>query len=332
MAAMEESSDVSNVLGTIQHGGKRSSACTADRIFDLTNNYRWKVLNLSETSPTEIAWLTSQHMLDQLWQTSHRDKSSDISTATTPPKNNTSKLVHYACQECGFLLHPGWRGTRIRSSGREDLNSQSVRKTMRRREQRKRQQAARTKQMKAKVGSVSQPSSSSSKQTTTAGDKSRTLLLLESSPKINLLDRNHLVLSCGRCHAKYYLKGPGENVATKVTRTTAVAIKNVSSQQPITSEGTRDAAWGDDLDGNFVVLPKSNNKIKDMSSERSNKPTSVRSSLPTAIASISALSSPQLTLLERRQQEIFGNKKKKPKKNAPPKNELLNFLSSLNDP
>jgi hypothetical protein len=329
----EPSCEVSSVHTTTVHGAYNKFPVSVDWVLDLTNNYRWKILGLTETSPTEIAWLTSQHVLDQRWQTSTRNSSSGIST-TTISKNNTGEWVQYACQECGFLLHPGWRGTMIRSSGREDLKSQSTRQTMRRREQRKRHQAARVKQVMAKDSSTSRASSSSSssKQITITDDSSRRLQLLESSPKINLLDRNHLVISCGRCHAKYYLKGPGQYLAPNITRACSADIKTISTQKMNISEGKRDAAWRGNLDGNFVVLPQSSKNDKDMNSGLSTKHKAVGSLLSSSVASISALSTPQLTLLERRQQERFGNKKKKSKHIPAPKNQLLNFLSTLNDP
>jgi hypothetical protein len=280
---------------------------------DMRNDYWWKILRLAETSSGEIPWFTSQHVLDRLWQTS-RD---GPDTAT----HSACKWVHYACQECGFLLHPGWRGTRIRSSGRDDLYSAAVLKTMRRREQRKRHQAARAKQMRAK-DSGGRPVST--KQAT--ADPS--ILLLESSPKINLLDRNHVVLTCGRCCARYCVKGPGQDVAPKGARPSAID-KKISSHRLVTTVGGSDVAYGDtkaELDGNFVPLPRSNKRIV----TGHIKPKESASGAPAA--TIASLSSPPLTLLERRQQERFGDKKKKHRMVVAPKSELLNFLSSLNDP
>eukprot|EP00539_Tryblionella_compressa_P004845 CAMPEP_0178768208 /NCGR_PEP_ID=MMETSP0744-20121128/20107_1 /TAXON_ID=913974 /ORGANISM="Nitzschia punctata, Strain CCMP561" /LENGTH=205 /DNA_ID=CAMNT_0020424245 /DNA_START=118 /DNA_END=735 /DNA_ORIENTATION=- len=142
------------------------------------------------------------------------------------------------------------------------------------------------------------------------------MILLDNEPGISRTSRNHLVLTCGRCHGKVYLKGP-----KKKSR-----LPNESSPQPPSSARKRsdnfqqesgDKALGasahtdGNLQANFEPLP----------------PASSVASRKKAASSASS----SLTLLEQRQLEL--GKKKKSKKNAPPqgKSKLMNFLSSLND-
>lgn len=285
------------------HETKRCS----DVVSELTNDYRSNVVSLAETSNTQIGWVASQHALEGLWQSARN--------ASNTVVDFDAKWIDYACQECGYLLHPGCGGTRIRTSRPQAVTSKTVRNTLRRREQRKRKHVARVKQMKAKDNGRG----ASSKQNTA---DSR-LVLLENAPNVSRLDRNHLVLTCGRCRAKYFLKGPSQAVAPRDMRTSTAA--RAESAQKVIAAKMKDAVASEAtgrLDGNFVSLPPTSNGNKNSSLTASGTRTNA----------FGALTSPPLTLLEQRQQERFGNRKRRQIKNAAPNCKLLNFLSSLNDP
>jgi len=212
----------------------------SSRVSRLTNKYHQITLGLAETSNNEIAWEVSQQVLDRLWiaglggEASVATSSSAVvksivldATATAPSAAAIDfEDTVYACQACGYLLHPGWRGTYLRVKRPKPFLSISTKKTVRRREQRRRKRIARAEEMKAnnKNRSRSRPSSSSyslpkpssSSSSIKAGSEDandehtnarttnqhKRLLVLRDDLFIGRLDRNHLVLSCGRCGKK----------------------------------------------------------------------------------------------------------------------------------
>jgi hypothetical protein len=110
--------------------------------------YRQKILQLAATtSATQIGWLVSQHILDRLWSSQQqRQYAEDTkkSSRTKNPNNNNNNIndshptgsvvqrassssfsssfgdtiltnkILYACQQCGSVIHPGWRGSHLR--------------------------------------------------------------------------------------------------------------------------------------------------------------------------------------------------------------------------
>lgn len=263
-------------------------------VSELTHEFHETVLRLThEFSGSEIAWNVSQHVLDQLWENE---------VSSSPPSNNGSStaVIAHGCQACGHQLHPGLKGTTIRVKRPNKVSSLSAKKTLRRRELRKRKKAARAEAMKAKRGGRR---SNKDKGTGDGG----ALCLLRDDPGVGPLDRNRLVLTCGRCGDKTLCKG--------LKRDAHVQPKTMHSNPHRKAQASLSSKTSS-LD-EFERLPK-------LSKKPPPKPS------PGKIAT-QKLSSSKMTPLEQKL-ALSKKKKKKPKPSQSKKGgNLMNFLSSLND-
>ena len=369
----------------------------------------------SRVAPEIIPWTVSQHMLGEIWKQQEQDNSNSNSNSnSTIERTSKSTVVVYACQECGNILFPGWKGTQLRVCRNHLIKKDSsatktsTRRTIRRREQRKYKRSMRRKEMLAKNNDIS---SSSSSTTNTANNASRntlpsshlppafsnkqsnegkqpdereadaddasdsfrsmdyTVLLLCNDPTITPLDRNYLVIKCGRCHAKYRIKGPKSKTlkGPKQTKKKMTSTKKPSAIKPLlTSHSSMISSKKNllphnvmdpvtmseaPLEKNFEALPpaQGNNRNNNKRKDPPHTATTMSSAGGFSSSSLSASKSKQqgrkksssMTLLEQRQLEKFGGRKKKKKgggsnnddsgKKGVGKNTLLSFLSSLND-
>jgi hypothetical protein len=246
----------------------------------LTASYHQTILGLAESTCHSIAWDVSQEILDRRWEV---------------PSQETTNISVHICQSCGSPVCPGWKGTNLRVE-----RPSPATRTVRRREQRKRRRAILAEQFKAKDHKRrpqnTASSSWSSLDTSTAG-------ILRDDPDVGRLDRNHLVLTCGRCRCKTYLKGLRREVhpASTSAETTDRLVTAVEKKRKIQNH-----SLGDD----FISLPKKE-PIR-LTSAVGNKPNS------------------SLSLLEQK----LGRKKKKKTNGGvskPKSGNLMSFLSSLND-
>lgn len=336
-----------------------------------TRHYRQAVLRLAESSNTKVAWVASQHVLDQIWKEDDVSYGASIQRpliASTAKTTTAAIPVHYACQECGYRLHPGWNSTQLRVERPTKKRSSSslstkIRHTIRRREQRQRAKQARAKAMEAKtmvvggigaVGAGSRPNPSARNNDTPSklenwqqqAEEKYQLVLLEDDPSASRLDRNRLVVKCGRCHAKYFLRGPRQpqqprgkphhpknsssSSSSRLQSPNDIRRQSKSSANQSVVSTTKDDSAAS-LQDNFEPLPPAPVAARTPNNKRQYTPSSLSSSLS---------SSKPKTLLEQRQEEQYGRKKKKKKTddntsggntNNNGKSKLLNFLSSLND-
>jgi len=266
-----------------------------------------------------VARDVSQHALDQLWKIS----SDDASTATKwgLPNNNHNQgntTTTYACQACGYVLYPGWKGTTLRVQRPKPCSSLKSRRTIRRRLLRKRKQAALAQDRKAKDEKRPRRNSSSSGKpngddtAAAATTKSSSVVLLRDDPETNPLDRNRLVLTCGRCGDKTYLKGLKRNTATtaampRASKQTQEVVQGHRHRFATTSTTTTPKG---DLSEAFERLPSA-------ARTSSNKRPFPRKPPPPA----------NLSLLEQKLYRPKNRKKATQKKSG----NLMGFLNSLND-
>jgi len=274
----------------------------------LTHDYHQTVLRLAhEFSDTKIAWDVSQNVLDKLWD----GNANDSSAADTAEIAGTA--IHHACQSCGFRLHPGWNGTSLRVKRPNRPSLVKVKKTLKRREQRKRKRATRAEEMKARDNRGRRQNSATSTNTNSSTDISATnpkMVFLRDDSGISRLDRNVLVLTCGRCRNKTNLKG--------LRREQPQPQKH--QQQPQATAGRRPTvatARTPQIGGGVANLSESFERLPRLSSKKpmiTKPPNTVNEAL---------------SLLQRNKQ-----RKRKTKAISANKNKsgnLLNFLSSLND-
>mmetsp|Transcript_2192 Transcript_2192/g.5837 ORF Transcript_2192/g.5837 Transcript_2192/m.5837 type:complete len:307 (+) Transcript_2192:153-1073(+) len=285
-------------------------------VSDLMHEHRRTVLRLArEHRGSEIAWDVSQSVLDRLWeQQSAAAAPNDPAgrgavasgTAAAPPSKQGA-VTAYACQGCGVRLHPGWEGSTLRVQRPGKWSTPSARRTVRRRALRKRRAAALAAERDRRVRNH--------RRTPPSGGAKPWLVVLRDDP-VGPLDRNRLVLTCGLCRHKTYLKGlrrdlpvpsPPRQTAASKAPTTPVAVP------PRTTGGVAN------LSENFERLPELPGKTSKKSKPRANHP-------PTATAGgATKAPSTSMSLLE---QKMGRKKKKKP---PPSGGNLMSFLSSLND-
>mmetsp|Transcript_24706 Transcript_24706/g.54409 ORF Transcript_24706/g.54409 Transcript_24706/m.54409 type:complete len:293 (-) Transcript_24706:555-1433(-) len=271
-----------------------------------TDAYHQRILRLAEEfSDAKVAWDVSQQVLDRIWNADGFAKHNTPSVADSTP-------IFYACQACGYRLHPGWMGTTIRVERPKQPASASVKRTIRRREQRKRRSVAFAEEAKVtdpKGRRRFSPSTVTSNSGEARGEVSGPkLVLLRDDPVAGRLQRNRLVLTCGRCRHKIFLKGLRREPKLPISNA-AAGRKSLASASPADKSGVENLAE------DFVALPRYRKqpppRVAEAISKRTKPP-------------------PALSLLEQR----MGRKKKK-KTNQTPKNKkpgnLLNFLSSLNN-
>lgn len=312
-----------------------------------TSDYRQTLLRLChDYSDTKIAWDVSQQVLDKIWNdeeasakkeaNGHSGFSSTTlnSTGTTAaslsssssasPKGTTASL-NYACQACGFELHPGWQGSSLRVKRPPEFSSAASKRTVRRREQIKHKKAVmeekrnrRSKDYKKQQQRSRQQQATSS--TSMYGATKRTVLLRDDPEGTGPLDRNRLVLKCGRCQDKTFLKGlKREDLSTQQSQT-ATPKKGTKTSHPksmrtnAVTKGLGCSGGVNNLSENFEKLPKLSNSNKNNKKE------------PPAAAGIKK-KAPPVSLLEQK----LGRKKKKTKPGGNKGGGLLDFLSTLND-
>jgi hypothetical protein len=222
------------------------------------------------------------------------DESKPPKTSSQPPPPPTS--IVFSCQECGYLLHPGWNGTTLRV---QRARKAAATRTMRRRQQRQTKQLALSQQKQAKNHITPlqrrKQQGSTIDQANKEEEEPPRLQLLQGDASV-LLDRHHLVMRCGRCQAKVCLKGVRRESQTS-QKAAIRQTKDYSQMRTKTNPKKAQAAATAPADSmDFVQLP----------------PTVAPPPPP-----------PPLFIPQ-------GRKKKK-KGKAPPPNKLLHFLSSLND-
>lgn len=299
----------------------------------LTDAYHQTVLGLTESSNTEVAWDVSQHVLDRLWTSSN-----PVEDSVSPPSiklatvSSTFDSTIHACQGCGYGLYPGWRGTSMRVKRPKQPSSLSAKKTVRRREQRKRRRAARTEEMKAKdnhgrrrssVSSLRPDMSVASTRNDNNAAVNQHLVVLQDDPIIGRLERNRLVLTCGRCQDKTYIKGlRREQQQRTAIRSTPITSRGASGYIKKRAPPFVPVGDANNLAEDFVSLPRYRKKPP--------KPP------PPRVAAALKPSKSSLSLLEQKREQQFGARKQKKKRvtelsSNKKTGNLLNFLSSLND-
>lgn len=302
----------------------------SDDVSRIRDEYRQSVLDLChEYSSTQIAWDVSQHFLDKIWNSSPENNDSNGNRGSSshkgatpatvfPESGGTTATVAYACQSCGYRLHPGWNGTTLRVKRPNPPPSPSAKRTLRRRELRKRKKAARAEEMKAKDhrnkrgrrATVSGPSSGS--MAAEGASPRQKLVLLRDDPGIGRLERHRMVVTCGRCKDKTYLKG--------LRRGQQEQQQQQRLQTPKTKQETANARASQDLRHGAGDLSENFERLPELAKKPPPTSNSIEKSPPGA----------PMSLLEQK----MGLKKKKKKKKGAGNNQsgnLLNFLGSLND-
>lgn len=291
---------------------------TAFDVSDRTNEYRQTVLRLAHKySSSKIAWDVSQDVLDKLWDTS-AVAPHDGRRAQAGSGAKLDTVIAYICQGCGARLHPGWRGTTLRVQRPGKSPTVSSKKTAKRRALRKRHKAALAAERdrshqhhqnnRRNLPSVDTPAAA-------AAPKTKLVILKDDPSALGPLDRNRLVLTCGRCRHKTYLKGLRRDLPTQPPqpKATPKVMAGVVPTTPTTNGGVAN------LSENFERLPElSNQKHKD----KPRQPPHATKNLPAKKPP-----STSMTLLEQK----LARKKRKKKTPAKSGGNLMNFLSSLND-
>jgi hypothetical protein len=287
----------------------------------LTHEYYQTVLRLAHEFPDmNVAWDVSQNVLDKLWEDDgNKDSSAEDRAEST--------AIHPACQGCGHGLHPGWNGTSLRVKRPSRPSLVGVKKTLKRRELRQRKRAARAEEMKARdnrgrrhngaantnTNAMNTSSSSSNTRTDTAAATSK-MVFLRDDPGIGRLDRNVLVLTCGRCCQKTNLKGLRREPPQRQNHQPPQAHRTGRRPTVATARTPQTGGGVANLSENFERLPRLSSKTPTITKP----PNTVDEAL---------------SLLQR-------NKKRTKKTKAISSNNskgnntsgnLLNFLSSLND-
>jgi len=148
---------------------------------ELRRKFRDTALHLSSACDSSVGWETAQRILEHIW---------DV------PNTESGQPILYACQACGFVLHPGFLGTTLRlaRSKRSDVS-----RTRRRREQRRKRKESIAKQKQKK-------DSSAQKNIDSLPKIDNKVVILEDDPCV-VFDRHHLVITCGRCRSSVRCKG-----------------------------------------------------------------------------------------------------------------------------
>lgn len=289
----------------------------------LTDAYHQTVLGLTEESVTEVAWDVSQHTLGQLWDNNCtaaadkvvRNNPNTMRAATYVSNESAAEGNVYCCKGCGFRLHPGWRGSNIRVQRRTARHSASTKRTIRRREQRKQRKAARSAERKAtEYNNERRTLVPTSRIVPAANDR---LIVLCDDSRVCRLDRNILVITCGRCGDKTYIKGlRRDSNGLEENNVQSTPRSLASLQAKIKAHQDRDvASFGQDFEPvpkyKHTLVPKvagvATSKIPSFKTKRSEPPISLL------------------------QQKMERKKKRKPSgPNRKPGN-IHSFLSSLND-
>lgn len=290
--------------------------------------YHQTILQLAEKATNEVSWNVTEHVLHSLW-------------VTPVVANDEDENFMYGCQRCGYILHPGWRGTNLMvKSTRNKLTSSfsssattGSRKTARRRQQRKRKRQARAEDRRSadhgcrrRRTSASQPYNNKNENIvpldtnksshTPTTDYQRLVLLKNDRPRNNC-DRNHFVLTCGRCRDRVHLRGMPKSTTTTISPVTT-ATKNKKKMGTVATANNSVAAITtkaeESLTNNYEALLPSTTTTTDQSSLGSSR---------------------RRSLLEQKRDEKFGRKKIKKSggsiSSSKKSGNIMDFLSSLND-
>jgi hypothetical protein len=284
--------------------------------------YHQTVLRLAdEFSGTEVAWTVSQHVVGKLW-----DSSSPEGGERSSFSSKGDPVPVYLCQFCGYRLHPGWNGTSLRVKRPGGTLSHETRRTLRRRELRKRKRKALEKEQQPR-GHRHNRTLAPSRPEDAAGiaddGQGKQLVVLRDDPEIGRLDRNRLVLTCGKCKGCTYLKGLRREPQPRMQ-----PLPSPPKPSPSPSHGAAETLGtsrartppkpgaADNLSENFERLPKLSLK-RPPAQANAAAPTVTQQSPPAT-----------MSLLEQK----LVTKRKKKKKNPPKKSgNLIDFLSSLNN-
>jgi hypothetical protein len=288
-----------------------------------TQLYRQHLLQLAAKSNTQTAWTVSQHVLDRLWDIQQQQQHQQHHQQLEQREKDDNTTVVYGCQQCGTILHPGYKGSTIRVKRPQTPTSSAAAgaslKTIRRRQQRKIQRAAQSKRQLMRAAAKSSSNSNSNIDRRSSDNcieavvvEERLVLLGDDDMSDHKRTESHLVLTCGRCHGKVCLNGIKRPSLTGNGSKPAAperpdGLATTTKKRPASSAT---AAEGSSLELNFEPLPPSDNNKKWKA------PNDQRQRLGGGA-----------TLIEQR----LGPKKKK-KKGKGQDSKLISFLSSLNDP
>jgi len=279
---------------------------------EIRDEYRQSVLELCHEFPsTELAWDVSQHVLDRMWNSPENNTTNEFNgniigakpSIVSPENNSSTTTTNYACQSCGYRLHPGWNGTTLRVKRPNPFSSPSAKRTFKRREHRKRKKAALAEEKKAKDHRHNKRELS--RNDSQDASPRQKLVLLRDDPSINRLEKHLLVVTCFRCKDKTNLKGLRREQQQQQPQ------RNKRKYQPKPNQGT-------------TTVP-SHGVVGDLSENFERLPGLAKKPPPSSNA---AKTSSRMSLLE---QKMFRKKKKKGSTNNNQSGNLLNFLSSLND-
>ena len=330
----------------------------ASVVSERTHEYHQAVLRLAhEFSGTNVAWDVSQHVLDRVWESESSERTSKPSNRAYSSSGSAAAaaIAHYSCQACGYQLHPGWKGTTLRVKRCNQKRSPAKKKTLKRRELRKRKKAALARERNNanvvrhkdhrrnnnnNLASNNNYNNSPNNPETTKGR----LHLLRDEVDLgpSILDRNHLVLTCGRCGDRTRLKGLKRELPKLEWKKPPQPPYCAPLKSPSTSASVNGNRNGDvdNLSGNFEHLPRLNNNknnhnqkkppFSDTNKWSQRKFFKASANAPENNSARATTESPKKTLLEQR---LGMSSKRKKKKNSTPKKSgnLIDFLSSLND-
>jgi len=317
-------------------------------VSERTHEYHQAVLRLAhEFSGTNVAWDVSQHVLDRVWESESDSASkpnernrSEASPNSSSGTTTAATTIAQSCQACGVHVHPGWEGTTLRvKRSKQKTNQSPANKTVKRRELRERKRAAMAQERNANVRHKDRHNLASNNSANSEHKGRIHLLRDEVELGRPTLDRNHLVLTCGRCGDRTRLKGL-KREPPKLERKMPPPPNCATLKLPNTSAGGNGDV--DNLSGNFEHLPRlsnnNNNHKKKPPFSNTNtwserkffKGSTFAPKNNSARTTTSTTESPKKTLLE---QKLGMSSKRKKKKNSTPKKSgnLVDFLSSLND-
>jgi hypothetical protein len=339
-----------------------------DNINNPTRQYRQKLMQLAATSsPTQIGWLVSQHVLDRLWtsqQWSHQDGTKksfyQAATSSSGDTGSTTDKVFYACQQCGNILHPGWRGSHLRVKTRRrkrtkilppsftttlaattstsDMSQGMVLRRELRAHRRRQQHYQPTAVVTATTRTATTTAASGVLETQTLAasrvpcDSSgidnvsnpRLIFhLLEDDVDTNSTSNHYLELTCGRCHGKVALNG----VKRQQPQRRRQHRENVSVSTPKTKKQPKTsllASSSTTIDGS--LSRETDTHEVEFVALPPNESKRKRSWLESGDALVAGL--PVKVGPTNRTTKT----KIKKRKGSPMKSKLTDFLSSLNDP
>lgn len=278
---------------------------------ELRRKFRDDALNLSSACDSLVGWEASQRLLGSIWDGDDDEPKTKAADGAPP-----DRAILYACQTCGFVLHPGFLGTTLRLAScrrNKKRGDAVVSRTRRRREQRRKRRASVAKQKQKK-------DSNSQKNIDSLPQMGAKVLILEDDPRV-AFDRHHLTITCGRCRCSVRCKGLKKDERGGVAPSAYRQYRNSSS--------------GNNGRPSAIAVEKTwrNSARREGKAEARTAPVTGPTSDFVKLPSASSLfaenklgnDAPPII------QAADQRKKKKKKKALPPKSNLMNFLNSLND-